>query len=136
MCGGKKIKTIWEPKGFINVHRRWNHHNFCDKQQWWKMESKKVEMPDMSAALTARDGGATDVEIMIVKQLTEMIENSVKELKVTILWKTGEKDLEYSVTTYLVNHDAASLPTGPGGGAQGGSQTGGQTTGTTGKTGP
>jgi prepilin-type N-terminal cleavage/methylation domain-containing protein len=98
----------------------------------WKMQSRKIEMPDMSAALTARTGGATETEIMIVKQLQEMIEKSVKEMRVTVLWTTGEKVQEYSLTTYLVDHEGANVGGIPGaGGAGGGGTTGGKTTGNT-----
>lgn len=99
----------------------------------WKMETRKLEMPDMSAALTARTGGATETEIMIVKQLQEMIEKSVKELKVTVLWSTNEKVQEYSLTTYLIDHDQASIGGGipGGGGGTSGSGTTGNTTGNT-----
>ncbi len=96
----------------------------------WKMQSRKLEMPDMSAALTARDGGATETEIMIVKQLQEMIEKSVKELRVTVLWSQGEKVLEYSLTTYLVDHEQASVGAIPGVGGGGGGGSGGTTGGT------
>jgi len=87
----------------------------------WKMQSKKLVVPNLSAALTAREGGASETEIMIVKQLTDLIENSVKEIRVSVTWKTDLKDLEYSVTTYLVDHEQAKMPGvgAPGGGGGG-----------------
>ncbi len=75
----------------------------------WKMQSKAIGVPDLSKALTARDGGATETEIMVVKQLKDMIESAVKELKVSVFWKVETKELEYSITTYLVNYDNADF---------------------------
>ena len=89
----------------------------------WKMQSRKIEMPDLSNSLTARAGGATETEIMIVKQLQEVLEKSIKELKVTVFWTQGGKVQEYSLTTYLVDYDqAGSIPglNGVGGGGGGG----------------
>ncbi len=80
----------------------------------WVMASKQIVMPDLTSLLTARDGGAKDEEIMIVKQLTEIISNAVKELKLSIFWKVQDKELEYSVTTYIIDHDKAGLPGGGG----------------------
>ncbi|MGE3974504.1 MAG: prepilin-type N-terminal cleavage/methylation domain-containing protein [Bdellovibrionales bacterium] len=70
----------------------------------WTMKSKKLEIPDMSSALTSRPGGATEVEIMIVKQLTEMIEDAVKEMKVSVIFKNEQKTLEHSLATYMVEY--------------------------------
>ncbi len=71
----------------------------------WKLKTKKLEIPDLAASLTAREGGASDTEIAIVKQLKEIIDSSVKEMRVTLVWKKGTKELEYSVATYLVDWD-------------------------------
>jgi general secretion pathway protein I len=79
----------------------------------WNMKSKKLDIPDLSAALTAREGGATDIEIMVVKQLTEMIESSVKELRVTVTWKRDTKEVKHSLATYLVEYSKGGTPAGP-----------------------
>jgi general secretion pathway protein I len=82
----------------------------------WKMTSKKFEFPDLSASLTARDGGADQTTLMIIKQLTEHINKAVKEVTVTILFKPeGGKPLEVSATTYFVDYDRP-ISMGPGGG--------------------
>ncbi len=73
----------------------------------WSMKSKKIKIPDLSAGLTARDGGANEMELMIVKKLTEFIEKSVVEMKVTITQNSKgkvRKPLDYSATTYLVDY--------------------------------
>jgi general secretion pathway protein I len=81
----------------------------------WRMKAKKFEFPDLSSSLTARDGGADQTTLMIIKQLTEHINKSVKEVTVTIVYKpeNGGRPLEVSATTYFVDYDK---PIGLGGG--------------------
>lgn len=82
----------------------------------WKMASKKLELPDISGSMTAREGGADQMTMMIVKQLTEAMAKSIKEVTVTVIFKKGKKPQEFSVTTYFVDYDK-EVPMGiPGGG--------------------
>ncbi len=80
-------------------------------QYSWKMTSKKMDLPDLSAALTAKDGGADQMLITLIKQLSEHIGNSVKEVKVSIIYKGAKKPLEFSATTYFVDYEK-ELPIG------------------------
>lgn len=85
-------------------------------QYSWKMESKQLEIPDLSATLTSRDGGANEMMISIIKQLSEFMGKAIKEVKVTVIYKGGKKPLEFSATTYFLDYDK-DLPLGvPGGG--------------------
>ena len=82
----------------------------------WKMSSKKLEFPDFSSTLASRDGGVDEMTMMIIKQMTEAMSKSIKEVTVTVLYKVGKKPTEYSVTTYFVDYNK-DLPLGmPGGG--------------------
>lgn len=80
-------------------------------QYSWKMTAKKMDLPDLSAALTAKDGGADQMLITLIKQLSEHIGNSVKEVKVSIIYKGAKKPLEFSATTYFVDYEK-ELPIG------------------------
>lgn len=86
-------------------------------QYSWKMTSKEFEVPDISATLTAQAGGANEMALMMMKTLTEHLSKSIKEVKVTIIMKTGKKPLEYSATQYFVDYDKQlpmpGLPGGP-----------------------
>lgn len=84
----------------------------------WKMTSKPFELPDLSAGLTAREGGAGEMMITLIKTLTEHLGKTVKEVKVTVYADVGkEKPLESSVTTYYVDYDKPlPMPSMPGGG--------------------
>jgi len=75
----------------------------------WKLESREITLPDMSSALTARDGGATEQEIMIVKKIQETIEKAVKEMRITVLYRRpGDSEekppYKHSLTTYMVEY--------------------------------
>lgn len=83
----------------------------------WKMSSKKLEFPDISSALTARDGGADQTLMGVIKQLTDVLGKSIKEVTVTVILAGPKKPLEFSVTTYFVDYDkdiSLGLPTGGG----------------------
>lgn len=84
----------------------------------WKLESKKFEMPDLTAVLIGRDGGADQMMMNLMKQFSEHLSNSIKEVKVTVVYKNGDKEFEYSATLLFVDFDKQlPLPSLPGGGA-------------------
>ncbi|MFP5519207.1 MAG: type II secretion system protein [Bdellovibrionia bacterium] len=74
-------------------------------QYSWELQSKELEVPDLSASLTAREGGANEMLIMVIRQLSEHLSKSVKEVKVSIVYKGGKNPIRYSATTYFVNYD-------------------------------
>lgn len=71
----------------------------------WKMESKEFEMPDLSAVLTKQNNGAKEEFLSMIKQMTEYISKAIKEVKVTIIVKSGKKEVPFSITTYFVSYD-------------------------------
>ncbi len=72
----------------------------------WKMTSKKLEFPDIGAALFAGQGGTDNITEMIVKQLTETLSKSIKEVTINITYsRPKKKELNYSITTYFVDYD-------------------------------
>lgn len=84
--------------------------DFGDKypQYSWRMNSRKLEIPDISAASSS--GEAPDPFVTsLIKQLTEGLSKMVKEVTVTVIYKAPKsklaKPLEYSVTTYFVDYD-------------------------------
>lgn len=75
-------------------------------QYSWKLASKKLEIPDLSAALRAKSGGEDQMLLSLVKQLTEGLSKAVKEVTVTVVYKPESgKGAEYSVTTYFVDYE-------------------------------
>ncbi|WII71933.1 type II secretion system protein [Bdellovibrio sp. 22V] len=84
-------------------------------QYSWKMTSKEFEVPDISATLTAQAGGADELSLTVMKTLTEHLAKSVKEVKVTVIWKGAKKPLEFSATQYFVDYDKEiQMPSMPG----------------------
>ncbi|MBO9668442.1 MAG: type II secretion system protein [Bdellovibrio sp.] len=85
-------------------------------QYSWKMESKEFEVPDISATLTAKEGGADELSLMMMKTLTQHLSKTIKEVKVTIIFKGGKKPINFSATQYFVDFDKdipmPGMPTG------------------------
>jgi len=81
----------------------------------WKMESKDFEMPDLRSVLISGDDG-NEAILLIIDKLTEYLNESIKEMKVTVKYTLGKKSVQYSATTFLVDYNK-SIPMGaPGGG--------------------
>lgn len=71
----------------------------------WKMQSKKLEIPDISAALTAQDGGANESLIVLMKTFTEHLSKSIKEVKISVINTELGKPLVADVTIYIIDYD-------------------------------
>jgi general secretion pathway protein I len=88
----------------------------------WEMSAQKFEMPDMSGALIARDGGADEMTLMIVRTVQDFIKEVVKEMSVTVYYRARNgNEIKNSVTTYFVDYSKdlpvpQGMPSMPGGG--------------------
>ena len=81
----------------------------------WEMESRDFEMPDLRSILIS-GGDGDEAMLLIVDKLTEYLNESIKEMKVTVIYTMGKKSVKYSATTFLVDYNK-SIPMGiPGGG--------------------
>jgi general secretion pathway protein I len=71
----------------------------------WTMKSQEFEMPDLSSALVAQNDGTDEQTLIIVKQVTEYIRKTVKEVTVTVSYRTpkAKKPITHEVTTYFVD---------------------------------
>lgn len=90
----------------------------------WSFESKNIEFPDLTSVLInskSDEGGANELLIMVIRQMTEQFSKSIKEIKVTITTKMGKRELNYSASSYMVDYTKPmTLGAGMGGGAGGG----------------
>lgn len=85
-------------------------------QYSWKMTSKPLEVPNITATMTAQAGGADEMSLTIMRTLVEHLGNSIKEVKVSVIYTGGKKPLEFSATQYFVNYDKQlPMPGMPGG---------------------
>lgn len=102
----------------------------------WKLTSKRMEFPDLSQVLAAQSGGSDQMTNMMMKQLITLINQSVKEITVTVTYAPAKgKPVEHSVTTLFVDYNTPALGGGPqvpaggtvpGGGLPGGLPSGGR----------
>ena len=88
----------------------------------WEVKSKELKVPDLTPLLVGKEGGADEMLISMIKQLTEYLNKTIKEVKVTVFVKTPKKTVEYSATTYMIDY---SQDLGLGGGTPGGQPPGG-----------
>lgn len=70
----------------------------------WEMRTKELEFPDLTPMLVGQDDGAPEMLITMIKQMTEYISKTVKEVKVSIFVKRGGKEIEYAATQYFVDY--------------------------------
>ncbi|MEO5970980.1 MAG: prepilin-type N-terminal cleavage/methylation domain-containing protein [Bdellovibrionia bacterium] len=78
----------------------------------WKRVIKEVTLPNITSMLSggnkgrdsssAKDGPNQNAE-MLGKLLTKFLSKALREVTVTILWKKGGNQLNYSVSTYWVD---------------------------------
>ena len=71
----------------------------------WKLKSRKFEFPDIASTLSAKEGGVDAMTLSLVKQMTDQISKSVKEVSVTVIFKGPKKNIEVSATTYFIDFD-------------------------------
>ncbi len=88
----------------------------------WQSETQDLEFPDLSQVLISKEGGANEMLLTVVKQMTDFFSKSIKELRVSIIWKSAKREVKYSIVTYLVNNQEAGSFAGAGG-ATGGAET-------------
>ncbi|MCM2352599.1 MAG: prepilin-type N-terminal cleavage/methylation domain-containing protein [Pseudobdellovibrio sp.] len=82
----------------------------------WEMKSQKVEFPDLSGII----GGVGENQnldlVSIMKLFSEHLSKSVKEVKVTVIYKDKKKPITVDVVFYIVDYDRPlPMPGGAGG---------------------
>ncbi len=90
------------------------------KQYRWTMKAKDLKFPDLSPLLTSQEGGADETLLSMIKQMTEYLNQTIKEVKVSIFFKSPKgKEVEFSAVQYIINYDKdfGGLPAGAGGAA-------------------
>ena len=60
-------------------------------------------MPDLSGMLTGRDGGASEMILMLMKQFSEHLGKTIKEVTITVSYKKSKKPYKASVTLFFVD---------------------------------
>lgn len=97
-------------------------------QYRWEMKSRELKLPDLTPLLVGQEDGADETLISTMKQMTEYLSKVIKEVKIVVYVKSGNKEVEFSATQYFVDYTQdIGLPGmgGAGGGAAGGGGGGG-----------
>jgi len=89
-------------------------------QYRWKLVSRDFQAPNLSSILMSQEGGANEMLMMVIQQLTEHLSKTIKEVKVSVIYSGGKKPLEYSVVTYYVDYNKPLSVGGSTGAAPGG----------------
>ena len=71
----------------------------------WKMTSKEFQAPNLSNIMTSKDGGADQMMMTVITQLTEHLSKTIKEVKVSVIYTKGKKPIEQSIVTYFVDYN-------------------------------
>ncbi|MGE4132445.1 MAG: type II secretion system protein [Bdellovibrionales bacterium] len=88
----------------------------------WEMESRELKLPDLTPLLVSQEDGANEQLISMMKQMTEFISQTVKEVKVTVFVKSKAKEVAFAATQYFVDYNKsfAGAATGAAAGAAAG----------------
>ena len=102
------------------------------KNYRWTLKSRAMKFPDLAPLLAANpDGGGVDETLLgMIRQMTEYLNKTIKEVRITIHVKTraAKKEQEFSATQYFIDYSqdfAAAAAAGAAGGGAAGGQSGG-----------
>lgn len=71
----------------------------------WELKSRDLELPDLTAVLVGQEGGADEMLITMIKQTTEFLSQSIKEVKISVFAKVKGKEKEYSAVQYFIDYN-------------------------------
>ena len=71
----------------------------------WKMTSREFQAPNLANLMASKDGGADQMMMTMITQLTDHLSKTIKEVKVTVIHTKGKKPIELSVVTYFVDYN-------------------------------
>lgn len=94
--------------------------NFKDKdlkRYSWEWKVQEFKMPDIARLFTSEEGIVDETSVTILKKMRKYMEESVKEVKLTVLYQPSPKvkPVKYTISTIFVDYDVP-LDIGLGGG--------------------
>jgi len=100
-----EIKAENSKKKFTEIHNE--DGDFGDEypQYRWTFTTQKFVLPDLGAIMAAQPGGANQMLITMLTKMREIMGKSILEATVTVYAKIKKKELDYSVTFYIVDYD-------------------------------
>ncbi len=76
----------------------------------WKTEIKSLEFPDLTPILVNQEGGVDQITLTVIRQMSTQLSQAIKEMKVSVLWKSQDRIATYSITTYLISYNQLGPP--------------------------
>ncbi len=76
----------------------------------WTLKSRDLELPDLTPLLVGQEEGANESVIQMLKQMTDTISKAVKEVRITVYAKRGNKEVEFLATQYFVDYQKDVVP--------------------------
>lgn len=73
-------------------------------QYSWKLKSRELKLPDLTPLLVGQQEGVDETLITMLKQVTEFLGKAIKEVKISVIVKRNNKELEFSATEYFVDY--------------------------------
>ena len=71
----------------------------------WKMTSREFKAPNLANIMTSKEGGADQMMMTVISQLTEHLSKTIKEVIVSVIYTKAKKPIELSVVTYFVDYN-------------------------------
>lgn len=82
--------------------------NKAFKNYSWEWEANKFKMPDIARLFSKNQSGTVDqLSLNILKQMRKYLEDSIREVKVTLIYRPSPKSraIKYSIATILVDYN-------------------------------
>ncbi len=73
----------------------------------WEWESADFKMPDIARLFVQDEGIVDEMSLKVITQMKKYLEESIREVKVTLIYKASPKAKEqrFSIATILVDYD-------------------------------
>lgn len=70
----------------------------------WEMRSVAFVAPDFSSLLL-EEGGQDSAMLDMLRRMTAIFEENIKEVEVSVFFKNGEKELKFHVTSLFIDYE-------------------------------
>lgn len=81
--------------------------NFGDdyKNYRWELESQFLQLPSLSEIYKAQNEEINDNISGILSEFEDLMNRSIKEVKVTVFLKRGKREAQYNLVSYFISYD-------------------------------
>ena len=77
------------------------------KKYTWEWEANEFKMPDIARLFVKQEGLVDETSLTVLKQMKKYLEDSIREVKVTLIYQASPKaqPIKYSIATVFVDYD-------------------------------